>query len=74
MAIKVIVYWITRDEASIDAIRKHFNIPEYMAINGHTPAEIDESLIPVLEETARRGFLRYWEQDWTFNGTSYSWH
>lgn len=73
MAIKVIIYWITKDEASIAAIRKHFNIPKYTTINGHSPAEIDENLIPVLDETARRGFLSYREQDWTFNGLSYSW-
>lgn len=73
MAMKVIVYWVTKDEKSIAAIRKYFGLPAYTTVNGWTPGTIDSKDIPMFEETAHRGFIRYREMDWTFNGVTYSW-
>lgn len=73
MAVKVVIYWVTKDWDAIAAIRKHFNLPKYTTINGQTPGAIEEQDMPMFEETARRGFFRYRETEWTFNGTTYSW-
>lgn len=73
MAVKVLIYWLTKDNEAIRLIRKHFNIPKYTTINGWNPAGIDEEDMEMFEETARRGFFRYRRTEWTFNGASYSW-
>ena len=73
MAIKVIVYWLTRDDESIVAIRKYFNLPKYTTLNGWTPGMIEPEDMQMFEETARRGFFRFLRKEWTFNGATYSW-
>jgi len=73
MAVKVVIYWVTRDEQAIAAIRKHFGLPKYTTVNGHTPGEIETKDMPMFEETARRGFFRYQKREWTFNGATYAW-
>lgn len=73
MAIKVLIYWLTANERTIEAIRKRFNVPRYSTLNGWTPAEIAETDIEVFKETAKRGFIRYRKEEWTFNGHTYSW-
>lgn len=73
MAVKVVIYWVTRDAKAIAAIRKHFKLPNYMTVNGHTPGAIGEDDMTMFEETARRGFFRYQKTEWTFNGATYSW-
>lgn len=70
---KVIIRWITRNEESIQLIRKHFHIPKYTTINGMSPAILKPEDREMLEETARRGYLSYQYADWTFNGASYLW-
>lgn len=73
MAVKVVVFWITKDREAIAAIRKHFGLPNYTTLNGQTPGAIEEADMPMFDETARRGFLAYKETEWTFNGSTYSW-
>lgn len=73
MAIKVVVYWLTKDKAAIESIRKYFKLPKYTTVNGHTPGAIEEKDMPMFEETARRGFFRYHQIEWIFNGSTYSW-
>lgn len=73
MAVKVVIYWVTKDESAIAAIRKHFKLPKYTTLNGQTPGEIEPKDMPMFEETARRGFFRYQRTEWTFNGATYSW-
>ena len=38
-------------------IREKFGITAGTTINGETPAEIKDEDLPLLEETARRGFI-----------------
>lgn len=71
--IKLVVYWNTRDENIIKRIRKRFGMPTYTTINGWTPAEILEEDMPLLEETARRGFISILRHlKWCKNGGTYS--
>lgn len=69
----VIIYWLTKSDTAIAAIRKHFKLPKYTTLNGWTPGTIEEKDMPMFEETARRGFFRYIEKEWTYNGATYSW-
>lgn len=73
MAVKVIIYWVTKDAEAIAAIRKHFGLPKYTTVNGLTPGAIEDKDMSMFEETARRGFFRYQKAEWTFNGATYSW-
>lgn len=73
MAVRVIVYWRTRNDKTIEAIRNRFRLPRYVTLNGWTPGAIEESDMSVFEETARRGFIRYMRKEWKFNGYTYSW-
>lgn len=73
MAVKVVIYWVTKDENAIAAIRKHFKLSKYTTLNGQTPGEIEAKDMPMFEETARRGFFRYQKTEWTFNDATYSW-
>lgn len=70
---KVVIYWVTKDESAIAAIRNYFKLPKYTTLNGQTPGEIETKDIPMFEETSRRGFFRYQKKDWTFSGATYSW-
>ena len=69
---KLLVNWVTMDESAIAAIRKRFNIPRYTTLNGFSPAEISDEDMPVLEETARRGFIRIMHKKWCKNGGTIS--
>ena len=55
---KLTVYWHTADKRTVDAIRQKFNIPRYTSVNGETTAEIEESLMPLLLECEKRGFIQ----------------
>lgn len=66
------VRWRTRDRQSIKEIRARFNMPSYTTVNGLTPCEIDHADIPLLEETARRGFLSIFHAKWCKNGAIFS--
>lgn len=71
--IKLVVYWNTRDEETIKKIRQRFGMPTYTTINGWTPAAILEEDMPLLEETARRGFISIMRHlKWCKNGGTYS--
>lgn len=52
------IYFNTSDAEIIDKIRKRFNIPPGMTVNGETESDIKEEDMPLLEETARRGFIK----------------
>lgn len=56
--VKLTVYWLTKDKEAIAKIRERFGIPEGISVNGETNAEIREDMMPLLEETAKRGFLQ----------------
>lgn len=70
---KVLVYWLTKDDDAIANIRKYFNLPIYITVNGWTPGKIEQKDMQMFEETARRGFFRFIRKEWTFNGVTYSW-
>lgn len=66
------VSWHTKDPEAIEQIRQRFNMPHYTTINGLTPCEIDPKDMPLLKETARRGFLSILNEKWCKNGGIYS--
>lgn len=61
---KVTIYWDTRHLNPKDApeikrrIRERFGIPQYTTVNGETTCEIKDEDLPLLQETARRGFIQ----------------
>lgn len=71
METKLIVRWITRDEAAIVAIRKRFDMPTYTTVNGWTPCEIKPEDMDVFEECACRGFFCIIRKKWCKNGGQY---
>lgn len=56
--IRLTVYWCTKDVGAIRKIRERFGLPSYMTVNGETDAEVSDEDFPLLEETARRGFIQ----------------
>lgn len=56
--VKLTVYWLTKDKDAMSKIRERFGIPKGISVNGETNAEIREDMMPLLEETAKRGFLQ----------------
>lgn len=56
--IRLTVYWCTKDEGIIMKIRERFGLPSHMTVNGETDARIRDEDFPLLEETARRGFIQ----------------
>lgn len=66
------VRWVTRDENTIERIRRRFGIPRYTTLNGFSPAEIQDEDMEILEETARRGFISIFREKWCKNGGTFS--
>lgn len=58
LMVHVTIYWATNDPDIKNKIRDRFNIPRGMTLNGEREAEIKEEDMPLLEETARRGFIQ----------------
>ncbi len=56
--VKLTIYWVTNDKSIKERIRQRFGIPIGMTVNGETDAEIMEDDMPLLEETAKRGFIQ----------------
>lgn len=56
------IYWSTRNREAIRQIREKFGMPFRTTVNGETEADIDAELVPLLRETARRGFIQIREQ------------
>lgn len=54
---KLTVCWNTKDQNTIDKIRKKFGISSYMSVNRETPCDIKEEDIELLRETEKRGFI-----------------
>lgn len=55
---KITIYWPPSTGADIvKKIRERFGITGGTTINGETPAEIKDEDMPLLEETANRGFI-----------------
>lgn len=52
------IYWRTKDISIIEKIRKRFNIPSGITLNGETPLpETFNTEDPIFRETVRRGFI-----------------
>ena len=56
--VKLTIYWATNDAETKRKIRERFNISCGISVNGETETEIKEEDMPLLEETARRGFIQ----------------
>ena len=56
--VKLTIYWVTKNREAISKIRERFGIPKGMTVNGETNAEIKDEDMPLLEETAKRGFIQ----------------
>lgn len=55
---KLTIFWpSSTSQADVWKIREKFGITAGTTINGETPAEIKDEDLPLLEETARRGFI-----------------
>lgn len=55
---KLTIYWPSRISSELEkTIRDRFGITGGTTVNGETPAEIKDEDLPVLEDTARRGFI-----------------
>lgn len=70
---KTVIRWGTKDEESINLIRRRFGIPEYTTLNGYSPVLLKAEDREVFEETARRGFFSFRNSEWTFSHGVYSW-
>lgn len=55
---RVTIYWVTRLPDLVRRIREKFNIPSYTSVNYETECEIRDENLPLLQETARRGFIQ----------------
>lgn len=55
---RVVIYWNTRNEATMSKIRERFGIPRRMSINGETRVSIRDEDLPLLLETAKRGVIQ----------------
>ena len=55
---KVKVYWITKNPATIKKIRDKFSLPYYTTISGETVGEVKEELMDLLKECEKKGFLK----------------
>ena len=55
---KLTIYWPSHTSRELEkTIRMRFGITAGTTINGETPAVISDEDMPVLEDTARRGFI-----------------
>jgi hypothetical protein len=71
---RFLVLWLKKtDDATKERIRQRFNIPRYETLNGFSPIEVSDEDMPVLEETARRGYIAL-KRDvkWCKNGEVYT--
>lgn len=55
---RVTIYWVTRLPDIVRRIREKFNIPSYTSVNYETECEIRDENLPLLQETAGRGFIQ----------------
>ena len=55
---KLTTYWPSSiSQSDVRKIRQRFGITAGTTVNGETPAEIKDEDLPLLEETARRGYI-----------------
>lgn len=52
------IYWKTKDPELISRIRKTFNLPLGVTVNGETPCNIKEEDIKLLKEEEKYGFIQ----------------
>lgn len=64
------IYWKTRNKEAIRQIREKFGMPNGTTVNGETEADIDAELVPLLRETARRGFIQIRKQKYIIGNES----
>ena len=55
---KTTIYWTTKEQDKIVRIRKRFNLPDGMTVNGETTAEIKEEDLPDLRLTEKLGYIQ----------------
>lgn len=55
---KLTIYWKTQDTECIKHIRKRFNIPFGITVNGETVADIKDEDMELLRETEKIGFIQ----------------
>ena len=56
--VRLTIYWLTDNRSDRQKIRDYFGMPKGTTVNGETEADIREEDLPMLEETARRGFIQ----------------
>ena len=54
---ELVIFWRAKDPEARRRIRERFGIPPGMTVNGETRSVIRDVDIPLLEETARRGYI-----------------
>lgn len=69
---KFIIRWRTRDKKAINAIMGRFKMPNYITINGWSPAEIESQDTELFKECERRGFFSIIPGKWCKNGEVFS--
>lgn len=52
------IYWKTKNAQCIKHIRKRFNLPSGITVNGETVADIRDEDIELLRETEKIGFIQ----------------
>lgn len=71
--IKLVVCWKKCNAETIKRIRQRFGMPTYTTVNGWTPVEILKEDMPLLEETARLGYISILRHvKWCKNGGTFS--
>lgn len=55
---KVVIYYHTRNLATIRKIQEHFNFPKKMTVNGEWVVGVKNEQWEELKEIERRGYIR----------------
>ena len=55
---KLTIYWKTKNAQCIKHIRKRFNLPPGITVNGETVADIRDEDMELLRKTEKIGFIQ----------------
>ena len=55
---KLTIYWKTKNAQCIKHIRKRFNLPSGITVNGETVADIRDEDMELLRDTEKIGFIQ----------------
>lgn len=69
---RITIKWHTRNEETRRKIRDRFSIPDYVTVNGWSPAEIADADMELLRECQRRGLLSILPHQWRKNGAQFT--